>query len=249
LDNHPFPSVKNQLASAVILPSLLLAIGIAAAGFFVSKMHYNAKVAINTAEAKGLAERRVKADRANWRVSLSVTGKSRDEIANLYSEAEKNQQAIVDVLTKGGLKEEEIDIGVISYSMREYRDSAQTVVDEKHTLSSSVGVETTNIEIIKPLRAEVNKLLAEGINLTNNAPSYHFTKMNDIKPEMLKEATRNAQIAAGEFAESVGSKVGRIRSARQGAFTVVDVGSTHGDTRALQKDVRVVITVSFYLTD
>lgn len=241
--------MKNQLASAIILPALLLAIGIAAAGYFVSRMHYNAKVAINTAEAKGLAERRVKADRANWSISLSVTGKSRDDIAELYRKAEQDQQAIIDVLTKGGLKEEEIDVGVISYSMREYRDHTQTVVDEKHTLTGSVGVETTNVAIIKPLRAAVNKLLAEGINLTNNAPGYRFTKMNDIKPEMVKEATRNAQIAAGEFAESVGSKVGRIRSARQGAFTVVDVGSTHGDTRALQKDVRVVTTVSFYLTD
>jgi hypothetical protein len=241
--------VKNQLASAIILPALLLAIGIAAAGYFVSQMHYNAKVALNTAEAKGLAERRVKADRANWTISLSVTGKSRDEIAGLYRNAEQDQQAIIDVLTKGGLKEEEIDVGVISYSMREYRDHTQTVVDERHTLTGSVGVETTNVAIIKPLRAAVNKLLAEGINLTNNAPGYHFTKMNDIKPEMLKEATRNAQIAATEFAESVGNRVGRIRSARQGAFTVVDVGSTHGDTRALQKDVRVVTTVSFYLTD
>ena len=71
--------MKNQLASALILPALLLAIGITAAGYFISRIHYNAKIAINTAEAKGLAERRVPADRANWSIGHSVTGASRDD--------------------------------------------------------------------------------------------------------------------------------------------------------------------------
>ena len=66
---------------------------------------------------------------------------------------------------------------------------------------------------------------------------------------MLKEATQNAKVAANEFAESAGAKVGRIRSARQGGFIIRDAGEEYGDTQKIEKDVRVVTTISFYLTD
>lgn len=241
--------MSRQRAFSLALPALFLALGIAAAGYFVSRTHYNVRVALNTAQAKGLAERRVSADRANWTISHTVTGASRDDIGALYRRAEEDQQEIIALLTKGGLGGDEIDTDVINYSVREYRDENQNLVEEKHTLSGSVSVETTNVALIRKLRNEVNQLLARGINLTNHSPSYHFTGINDIKPGMLKEAARNAKIAASEFAENAGVRVGRIRTARQGVFEVRDVGSSSGDTRKLEKDVRVVITVDFYLTD
>ncbi|NNC88268.1 MAG: SIMPL domain-containing protein [Akkermansiaceae bacterium] len=241
--------MSDRSLPPLALPALFLALGIAAAGYFVSRTHYNARVALNTAQAKGLAERRVTANRANWTVSHMTTGTDRSEVTALYRRAEEDQKAIIDVLLEGGLQEGEIDTDVISYSMREYRDENQILVDEKHTLSGYVHVETDNVTLIRKLRSDVNRLLARGINLSNHTPSYHFTKINEVKPEMLKEAARNAKIAAREFAENAGVKVGRIRSARQGVFEVRDAGSTSGDTRKLEKDVRVVITVDFYLTD
>ena len=150
---------------------------------------------------------------------------------------------------KGGVTEDEIDLGVIGYSAREYRDENQNLVDEKHILSGHVNVETDNVQLLRDLRSSVNTLVAQGVDLTNHAPQYHFTKLNEIKPDMLKEAARNAKIAANEFAENAGVRVGRIRSARQGAFYVRDVGASSGDTRKLEKEVRVVTTVQFFLTD
>jgi hypothetical protein len=73
--------------------------------------------------------------------------------------------------------------------------------------------------------------------------------LNEIKPDMLKEAAQNARIAAAEFAENAGVKVGKIRSATQGAFFIQDEGSSSGDTRKVDKNVRVVTTVEFFLTD
>ncbi len=102
---------------------------------------------------------------------------------------------------------------------------------------------------VESIRSGINKLIAQGVSLKNNSPQYHFTKLNDIKPEMLKEATQNARIAAEEFATNAGVRVGKIRTARQGGFTVVDVGERYGDKKRLSKLVRVVTTVEFYLTD
>ncbi len=235
--------------SGLFFLGLFVAIGLAIAGYYVGQTLYNAKVALNTAEVKGLAERRVKADRVNWTVSHRVSGKSREEIPALYQEAEKHQQAIIDLLKSNNFEDAEIQVGVFNYQYLEYRDENQRLVDESHILAGSISVESNKIEQISEVRGKVNKLIAEGIDIDNGTPAYRFTGLNEIKPEMLSEATKNARIAANEFAKNAGVKVGGIRSATQGSFFIRDAGEEYGDTTKIDKDVRVVTTITFYLTD
>lgn len=241
--------VNRPNPGALVACSALVSVGVALAGYFISQTLYNSKVGINTAEAKGLAERRVSADRANWQIGFSVSGASRDEIPSLYAKAEEHQASIIRVLEEEGLSQEEISIGVLEYGYQEYRDDQQQLVDQRHTLSGNISVETRKIALIRTARAKLNRLLAEGINLQNRPPAYRFTGLNEIKPDMLREATRNARIAASEFAENAGVHVGGIRDARQGNFFVRDAGEEYGDTAKIEKDVRVVTTITFYLTD
>ena len=123
-----------------ILIAVIVASGIAIGGYFISKTLYNAKVALNTAEAKGLAERRVQADRANWSIGFTVSGKSRDDIPDLYRKAEAIQKRITALLTEIGFTENEIQKGIINYSSKEYRDSTQVLVDEDHFLLVSISI-------------------------------------------------------------------------------------------------------------
>ena len=233
----------------LFFPGLLIAAGIALAGYFVGQTLYNAKVALNTAEAKGLAERRVMADRANWEVVFTVSGASRGEIPALYQQAEQHQKTIIDIIKNSGFDDNEIESGVLDYSYQEYRDDKQALVDQTHYLTGSISVETSKVNLISKVRASLNKLIAQGINIENRAPVYRFTKLNEIKPAMLREATKNARLAANEFAENAGVTVGGIRDARQGSFYVRDAGSEYEDTAKIEKDVRVVTTITFYLTD
>ncbi|WP_299020083.1 SIMPL domain-containing protein [uncultured Photobacterium sp.] len=238
---------NNQ--KGLIFLGIFLAIGLSIAGYFISQTIYNSKVALNTAEAKGLAERRVRADTATWELVFSVTGKSKGELPKLYAEAEQRQKVIIDLLKEKGFKESEIEIGVIDYYPEEYRDDKQNLVDQKHSLIGSIVVNTHDVELVSKVRANVNTLIAQGIDIENRAPAYLFTKLNDIKPEMLREATKNARVAANEFAQNAGVNVGGIRSARQGSFFIKDAGNSYGDTEKIEKDVRVVTTITFYLTD
>ncbi len=228
---------------------LFVAAGLAMAGYFVGQTLYNAKVAINTAEAKGLAERRVTADHVDWMLTFTLSGTSREELPKLYKQAEQQQKIVVDLLKENGFDDSEIDVGVLDYNVYQYRDDQQRVVDESHDLNGVISVSTNKVSQIKQARSNVNKLLAKGINIGNNPPSYRFTKLNEIKPEMLREATKNARLAANEFASNAGVKVGGIRSARQGSFYVRDAGEEYGDTNKIEKDVRVVTTITFYLTE
>ncbi|MDE0858814.1 MAG: SIMPL domain-containing protein [Akkermansiaceae bacterium] len=232
-----------------IIIGSVVAAGIALGGFFISKTLYNAKVALNTAEAKGLAERRVQADRANWSIGFSVSGKSRDEVPELYRKAEGIQERLKSILKESGFEDGEIKVGIIDYGSRQYRNEDQILTDEDHFLNGSISVETDKVAAVTPARGVVNKLISEGISITNRTPKYSFTGLNEIKPEMLREATKNARIAANEFASNAQVEVGGIRTARQGSFFIRDAGSESSDSYKIEKDVRVVTTITFFLTD
>lgn len=241
--------MKKINQSGLVLLGFFLAIGLTFGGYFIGQTMYNAKVALNTAEAKGLAEKRVKADRAHWEVTYKIAGLARANIPQLYEKSEQNQQTIINLLKENGFATDEIKPGIIRYSYREFRDENQNLVDERHVLTGKISIETEQVDLISKVRARINKLIASGIQIDNHPPKYYFTKLNDIKPEMLKEAAQNARIAANEFAINAGAKVGRIRSARQGGFIVRDAGKEFGDTTTIDKDVRIVTTINFYLTD
>jgi hypothetical protein len=241
--------MSKETEGGLFFLGLFVAAGLALAGYFVGQTLYNAKVAINTAEAKGLAERRVMADYVDWVLTFKISGSSRAELPKLYKQAEQQQETIVALLKDNGFDDSEIDMGVLGYNVYQYRDNQQRIVDEEHALNGVISVSTNQVDKIKSARTNVSKLLAQGINIENNLPSYRFTKLNEIKPEMLREATKNARIAANEFASNAGVKVGGIRSARQGSFYVRDAGEEYGDTNKIEKDVRVVTTITFYLTE
>ncbi len=240
--------MSERTGTTYWIPALLLAAGIALGGYFIGQTMYNAKVGINTAEVKGLAERRVTADRAYWRIQYSVSGSKESQVPALYAQSESHQQQIIELLLAAGFDAAELTRGVIDYERLEYRDEDQNLVEERFILVGSVEVDSENVQLISVARSNLNFLIARGIDIANNAPAYRFTRLNDIKPEMLKEATMNARLAANEFAENAGVRVGGIRSARQGGFTIRDVGENYGDTKKIEKDVRVVTTISFYLT-
>ncbi len=242
-------TVQKSNSIGLFFLGIFLASGIAVAGFFVSQTLYNSQVAMNSAEVKGLAERRVLADQANWSVTVSNVGNSRSQIPDLYAKTEQNQKQVIELLKASGFADEEIKTGLVQYMFEEYRDSNNRVIEQKHLIQSSVTVNTKQVEKVEQARATVNKLIVEGVQLINEQPFYLFTKLNDIKPEMLQEATRNARIAANEFATNAGVSVGSIQSATQGSFIVRDAGAEYGDTNKLEKDVRVVTQIRFFLTN
>lgn len=229
--------------------ALLISIGISIAGYFISQTLYNSKVALNTADVKGLAERKVVADKAYWSIQYTVSGNKKSDIPKLYELSELDQQKVILLLLESGFSKDEIVPGVINYLKNEFRDENQKLVEEKHYLIGEIEVQTTKVKLVAEVRAKLNKLIAQGLDLKNNEPAYYFTKLNDIKPDMLKEATKNARLAANEFAVNAGVKVGGIRSARQGGFIIRDVGKNYGDTTKIEKDVRVVTNVTFFLTE
>jgi hypothetical protein len=115
-------------------------------------------------------------------------------------------------------------------------------------IQKTITLRTSNVELIKETMELSGELVAKGIVLSEsweNRTEFLFTSLNDIKPEMIREATVNAREAANKFAEDSGSKVGKIRKATQGFFNITDRDANTPD----KKIVRVVTTIEFYLAD
>lgn len=231
------------------LNGLFLACGLAVSGYFISQTLYNSEVAMNTAEVKGLAERQVKADMADWELYFTVSAGAKEALPKLYEEAQHRQNELIELLHSKGFSNAEIDLGVIDYQKQEFRNNDQKLIEQKHSLIGSISVSTEQVDLVAKVRADVNELIAKGIEIDNRAPIFRFTQLNKIKPDMLKEATSNARTAANEFAQIAGVQVGSIKNARQGNFSIRDRGQHYSDNQSIVKDVRVVTTISFYLQD
>ncbi len=237
---------------ANIIPGLLIAIGLIGAGYEISNTLYKGKTATNIVTVKGFAERDVKADLALWTISFSIAG---DDLAAVYDKSRGNELIISEFLEKEGLKKDDIKIGnvqVIDTSSQYHAKDA--VVPLRYSIRNTVSVRSADVDTVDKATHELADLVKQGIILHGNSVNYEFTGLNNIKTEMLHEATQNARHAAEQFANDSGSKVGSIQSANQGFFSIVSrddhTGAEVGYSAApgsLDKKVRVVTTVTYYL--
>ena len=237
----------NSLSATLL--GLGVAIGLSAAGYFGSQTIMNGRIAVNTATVKGLAERTVPADTANWTIRFATALRSAGtpETAPLFAEADRQRDAILAVLEEAGFPEAEITRTPPRYRREDNRDYEGRYQDTSHIVAGSVSVSTSDLERTNKAFFAMADLPRQGVPITLDPPQYVFTGLNAIKPEMLREATRNARIAADEFAKDAGVSVGGIQSATQGGFSVRDLGQGGGETQTLDKLVRVVTTITFYL--
>ena len=245
---------SNHLAAGIL--GLLVCIGLAAAGYFVSTTLYKGRLASNTVTVKGFAERDVKADLALWQISYSMTG---GNLGALYAQSSGNESALAAFLTQKGFRKDEIKSGALQVNdllANQYRNSNISEA-QRYIISNTITVRSNNVALVETTTHALNDLVKQGIVLTANNVNYQFTKLNDIKAPMLRDATQNARGAAQQFANDAGSKVGSIQSANQGFFSVDSRDSNAAQSSGegysppqpstIDKKVRVVVTLTYYL--
>lgn len=241
----------NCKRSCKLAAVFILAAGIALGGFFPGYYYYQAKVNANSVTVKGLAEMSVKADLAVWDLKFVVTG---NDLQTAQQQIETQSAMIIKFLQEQGLPAADIVPGRIETNdlmANPYR-SANTD-GPRFILNRIITVETKDVDLVDKALAASNVLIARGIIFDSSSygysVSYVFTKLNDIKPQMLEKATRNAKQAALEFAKNSGSAVGAIRHANQGVFSILPEIQTNNsmESQQINKKVRVVSTVEYWL--
>lgn len=229
----------------------LLALAVVLAGFFPGYFYYQAKQKDNFVTVKGLAEMDVKANLAVWNLRFTVTG---NDLQTVQKEINTQAQTIISFLKGKGFSDAEITLQRLETNdlyTNPYRDTRLT--QARYILNQVIMVRSDKVDLVNQTLGQSGDLVMKGIvfdSQTYGSPvSYIFTKLNDIKPQMLENATKNATAAAQEFAKASNSRVGKIRRAQQGVFSILPRDEVAGmsESQQIDKKIRVVSTIEFWL--
>jgi len=241
----------------IIAAAAILAAGILAGGYFTGHGFYMSRMADRYVTVKGLAEKDVAADLAVWNIKLAATG---DVLADVQGKTEADKKELLAFLKAQGVEDSEIQdsqFTVIDLMAQQYR--SERAEQSRFIVNYSVALRTNDVAKIKAISQKTGDLVKKGLVLADNAgPTYIFTKLNEIKPEMIATATKNARAAAEQFAKDSGSNVGGIRRASQGIFSIetrdgapVEYqeggGMIGSEAKQIDKKVRVVSTIDYSL--
>ncbi|MBO4595905.1 MAG: SIMPL domain-containing protein [Bacteroidales bacterium] len=197
-----------------------------------------------TVEVRGLCEREVAADKLIWPIQFKVVG---NELGDVYREVETKNAKIRKFLADGGISAEEISTATPSVSDKYSQEYGSNDRMYRYLATSTITVSTKNVQQAQALMEKQRNLIKDGIVPENGwdcTPTFLFEGLNEIKPEMIQEATRNAREVAQKFADDSESKLGKIKNATQGYFSIENRDS---NTPSIKK-VRVVTNVCYYLT-
>lgn len=227
--------MKNQIGAIIV------AIGIALSGYFIYLGIESFAAKDRVVNAKGLSERMVMADKAIWTISFGLLG---NDVQVLYTHLEPQKKAIIKFLNKNGISDDEIVLSPSTISDRStwYDWDKKQGSIERYSLTGNMTIVSSDVEKLRQLQLRQLDLLNVGVILDNSYIRYEYTGLNDLKPEMVEEATVNARIVANKFAEDANAKLGNLKSARQGQFEIES-----DDVMPHMRKVRVVTTMEYYL--
>ena len=197
-----------------------------------------------TVTVKGLCEKEVKADKVIWPIVIKVAG---NDYASVYKQMEQQNETIRKFLVDGGINPSDITLGTIEVS-----DARTDTYDNNRAMrfiiKSITTVCSSEVDKVRELIASQNKLIEKGVILYSDWDSsitYNYESLNDIKPAMVEEATKNARAVGEKFAADSDSRLGKIKTASQGTFSIT---SRDSNTPWI-KTVRVVNLVTYYIVD
>lgn len=223
------------------LSALILAVGISLSGLFIYLGINQLSNMNRTVSVKGLATRTVESDHVVWPLSFTITG---NDLPELYERTQQLGETVRQHLIKHGFESEDVRLGTTNVSDQWDNYYGQNRPADHYSMTTQIIVSTAKVKLVAESKLVPAELLKRGIILDSNdwGINYSFNGLSELKPSMIEEATRNARAVAQKFAEDSESKLGGIRSAYQGQFSIED-----DEYEPWMKHVRVVTTVDYNL--
>lgn len=226
--------------------AIVLVIGMVALGAQVKQGINNFVAKDRVVTVKGLAEMEVPANKVTWPLMYKEVG---NDLSTLYNKISHTNKAIVGFLKNKGIAEDEISINapeIIDMQAERYVGENKTY---RYNVTTVITVTSNKVDLVRSLISEQGELLKQGIAITGGDYRYNiqydFTSLNEIKPQMIEEATKNAREAAQKFAKDSDSELGKIKRAVQGQFSI----ENRDANTPYIKRIRVVTTIDYSLED
>ena len=203
-----------------IIASALIALGILCMGWFIKAGIDNFANKDRNVTVKGLAEREVPADKVTWSIGTKVTG---NDLPILYENINIQTDKIKRFLQQNGDNQKNF----------------------RYIVTTTITVATNKVAEVNKAIFKQAELLKQGVAIDNSNPQYEYASFQQMKPEMMAEAIKNAQKTAEQFAEASKSELGQIQTAGQGQFEIED----RDQNTPYIKKLRVVTTITYSLKD
>jgi hypothetical protein len=248
-------SERERGNGAVTGGLLFLAIGLAVAGWLVGRGVSGVRTGDRYVTVKGVAERDVKADLALWPIQLAS---SDDDLARAQARIDDNVRRVTQFLLRNGIDTTEVKLQglrVTDAYANPYQPQGRP--GARYVVRQTMIVRTSDPDRVQRASEKVGELVGAGVVLSSGeewgpgGPTYLFKKLNELKPQMIAEATAEARKAAEQFAKDSRSRLGGIRRASQGVFVILPRDEAPGiaEPNQMEKTVRVVTTVEYTLRD
>ena len=233
--------------------AIVLALGFIIGGWFVGHGFVRARTADRSVIVKGVAERVVTADVGLWPLRFVATD---DVMAAAQARLESQRRAVMSFLRRHGIDSTMTELQGLEVVDTRANPYGGATAANRYIVSMSIMVRSDDPGRIQATSQRVGELLDAGVVLSSGpgggfggGPTFLFTRLNDLKPEMIAEATASARKAAEQFAKDSKSALGGIRRANQGVFEILPRDQAPGimESTQLQKTLRVVTTVEYLL--
>lgn len=237
---------------AKIVAGLLVGGGLAASGWLVGNGLENMRSLDRFVTVKGLSERDVKADKAVWPITFVATD---DLLQTAQAKIDADTKTLLDFLATHGIAREQTELQNLQVTDQLAQSYRSGPIESRYIVNQTIQVRSDDVDAVVGASQDIGKLLQGGIVLGgqgyNPGPSYLFTGLNNIKPDMIAAATENAREAALQFATDSGGQLGGIRRATQGLFQILaaDGAPNMNEAGQINKTVRVVTTMEYLIRD
>jgi hypothetical protein len=237
--NKQWLNVGAALAIGMVLSSGVF-------GWFYAKT----KKSDDAITVTGSAKKRIRSDLVVWSAGVSTQS---PQLSDAYKQISDSIPKIRKYLVDKGIPENQIQVSAISTVTLHKQDENGRQLNEisGYSLSQSVSVTSNDVDRISQIAREATELINQGILIESSAPQYYYTKIGDLKVEMLGEAARDAKTRAEQIASSTGNSIGSVRSAKMGVLQITAPDSTEVsdsgmfDTTTIDKDMTAVVNISF----
>jgi hypothetical protein len=240
----------NENSGSSFGAGVALAIGLVLASVIGGWAFIKGKRGDQTITVTGSARKRIKSDLVIWKAGVSYQA---PVLADAYRSLAENVPRVKSYLISKGIADDQITISSISSQTLHARtdQGEDTGTITGYSLRQELEVRSTDVDKIARIAREATELINQGILLESMAPAYHYTKLGEEKITMLSEAAKDAKVRAERVAESTGSSIGSVRTARMGVLQITPADSNEvsdsgmNDTSSLDKDITAVVNVGF----
>lgn len=233
-----------------IIVAAVLALGVIISSVILTGGIVKIKAKENVISVTGSAKKQIKSDLVKWRGNFSVQANS---MQDAYSQLKTSESKVKEYLKKQNIGEKDMVFSSI-YTMTNYAvlpNGQMSSQVDSYRLSQTVEVTSGDVDKITQISRQSTELINQGVEFQSNPPEYYYTKIADLKVDMLSLATKDAKVRAQKIAESTGSKIGSIKSAKMGVLQITPLYSTEvsdmgiNDTSSIDKEITAVTTCQF----